>query len=215
MVINPTHLAQRTRQSVNWADAQRRVLKNYREWIRSAPEIQTMYSLNIPVSALRTKIRQEFERHRYVNQIQVVDTLLFQSHAEYQVRRYLPLPFGGEGRKEPGYERQGDDWIISTHSRIQVVYSRIQDALEETLNYWKQLPHILKYFRAEEDVKARRPTNFMNGFLEASLYRPTTSLSQTNDEDTGSQLSVPCCFIAFCTFAFRMDQNQNSAVFHA
>ncbi|KAI9049169.1 hypothetical protein LZ554_007016 [Drepanopeziza brunnea f. sp. 'monogermtubi'] len=120
MVINPTHLAQRTRQSVNWADAQRRVLKNYREWIRSAPEIQTMYSLNIPVSALRTKMRQEFERHRYVNQIQVVDTLLFQSHAEYQ----------------------------------------------ETLNYWKQLPHILKYFRAEEDVKARRPTNFMNGFLE-------------------------------------------------
>ncbi len=31
-------------------------------------------------------MRQEFERHRYVNQIGVVDTLLFQSHAEYQVR---------------------------------------------------------------------------------------------------------------------------------
>merc|ERR1712000_524417 len=84
MVINPTFLAQRTRQSVNWHDAQRRVLKSYREWIRSAPEIQTMYSLNIPVPALRTKMRQEFERHRYVNQIQVVDTLLFQSHAEFQ-----------------------------------------------------------------------------------------------------------------------------------
>ncbi|KAG4438538.1 hypothetical protein DL95DRAFT_382427 [Leptodontidium sp. 2 PMI_412] len=120
MVINPTFLAQRTRQSVNWHDAQRRVLKSYREWIRSAPEIQSMYSLSIPVPALRTKMRQEFERHRYVNQIQVVDTLLFQSHAEYQ----------------------------------------------ETLNYWKQLPHILKYFRAEEDPTARRPTNFMSGFLE-------------------------------------------------
>jgi len=112
--------------AVNWHDAQRRVLKSYREWIRSvrlptsagpsrciwrelelykwaeksdgrsghgrandqwqAPEIQTMYSLNIPVPALRTKMRQEFERHRYVNQIQVVDTLLFQSHAEFQVR---------------------------------------------------------------------------------------------------------------------------------
>jgi len=44
-----------------------------------------MYSLNIPVSALRTKMRQEFERHRYVNQIGVVDVLLMQSHAEYQV----------------------------------------------------------------------------------------------------------------------------------
>jgi len=45
-----------------------------------------MYSLNMPVSALRTKMRQEFERHRYVKQIGVVDMLLFQSHAEYQVR---------------------------------------------------------------------------------------------------------------------------------
>lgn len=44
-----------------------------------------MYSLNIPVSAIRTKIRQQFERHRYVNQLNVVDVLLFKSHAEYQV----------------------------------------------------------------------------------------------------------------------------------
>jgi NADH dehydrogenase (ubiquinone) 1 alpha subcomplex subunit 6 len=51
-----------------------------------APEIQSMYSLGMPVSQLRTKMRQEFERHRYVNQIGVVDMLLFQSHAEYQVR---------------------------------------------------------------------------------------------------------------------------------
>ncbi|PMD28243.1 NADH-ubiquinone oxidoreductase 14.8 kDa subunit [Hyaloscypha hepaticicola] len=120
MVINPTYLAQRTRQSVNWADAQRRVLHSYREWLRAAPEVQTMYSLNIPVARLRTKMRQEFERHRYVSQIGVVDMLLMQSHAEYQ----------------------------------------------ETLNYWKQLPHILKYFRAEEDPNAKRPENFMSGFLE-------------------------------------------------
>ena len=50
-----------------------------------APEIQTMYSLNMPVSALRTKMRQEFERHRYVNQINVVDMLLTKSHQEFQV----------------------------------------------------------------------------------------------------------------------------------
>jgi len=79
-----------------------------------------MYSLSIPVAQLRTKMRSEFERHRYVNQIGVVDMLLFQSHAEFQ----------------------------------------------ETLNYWKQLPHILKYFRAEEDPNARRPKDFMAGFLE-------------------------------------------------
>lgn len=50
-----------------------------------APEIQTMYSLNMPVSQLRTKMRQEFERHRYVNQLKTVDVLLFNSHQEFQV----------------------------------------------------------------------------------------------------------------------------------
>lgn len=50
-----------------------------------SPEIQTMYSLDMPVSAIRTKIRQEFERHRYVQQLKTVDVLLFNSHQEYQV----------------------------------------------------------------------------------------------------------------------------------
>jgi hypothetical protein len=86
-----------------------------------------MYSLNLPVSTLRTKMRQEFERHRYVNQIKTVDVLLFNSHQEYQ----------------------------------------------ETLNFWKQLSHVLKYFRAEEEPKARLPANFINGFLEV---RSPTSL---------------------------------------
>jgi hypothetical protein len=55
--------------------------------IVQAPEVQTMYSLNLPVSTLRTKIRQEFERHRYVNQLRTIDVLLFFSHQEYQVRK--------------------------------------------------------------------------------------------------------------------------------
>ena len=48
-----------------------------------------MYSLNKPVAELRTKMRQEFERHRYVNQLQVVDMLLFQSDAEFQVWNFI------------------------------------------------------------------------------------------------------------------------------
>ncbi|KAF2446095.1 NADH dehydrogenase, alpha subcomplex, subunit 6 [Karstenula rhodostoma CBS 690.94] len=120
MTINPTYLAQRTRSSVNWTDAKKRVLHSYRDWLRSAPEIQNMYTLSMPVSQLRTKMRQEFERHRYVNQIKTVDVLLFNSHQEFQ----------------------------------------------ETLNYWKQLSHVLKYFRAEEEPEARLPSNFINGFLE-------------------------------------------------
>ncbi|BCS17898.1 putative NADH-ubiquinone oxidoreductase B14 subunit [Aspergillus puulaauensis] len=120
MTINPTYLAQRTRSSVNLGDAKKRVLLSYRDWLRASPEIQTMYSLNLPVSAIRTKIRQEFEKHRYVSQLNVVDVLLFQSHAEFQ----------------------------------------------ETLNYWKQLSHVMKYFRPEEDPGARLPPNFISGFLE-------------------------------------------------
>merc|ERR1711890_134690 len=119
-MINPTYLAQRTRSSVNWNDAQKRVLKSYREWVRAAPEIQQMYSLNMPVSAIRTKMRQEFERHRYVSKLKTVDVLIYNSHAEFQ----------------------------------------------ETLNFWKQMSHVLKYFRAEEDPKARLPKTFIDGFLE-------------------------------------------------
>jgi NADH dehydrogenase (ubiquinone) 1 alpha subcomplex subunit 6 len=44
-----------------------------------------MYSIPHPVSAIRSRIRQEFERHRYVNKLPTVDVLLFQSNADYQV----------------------------------------------------------------------------------------------------------------------------------
>nr|OQO20552.1 hypothetical protein B0A51_11728 [Rachicladosporium sp. CCFEE 5018] len=119
-MINPTYLAQRTRSSASFQDAQKRVIRSYRDWLRSAPEVQQMYSLNMPVSNIRTKIRQEFERHRYVSKLPTIDVLLFNSHQEYQ----------------------------------------------ETLNYWKQLTHVLKYFRSEEDKTAALPKNFIQGFLE-------------------------------------------------
>lgn len=53
-----------------------------------------MYSLGMPVSAIRTKVRQEFEKHRYVQQLSAVDVLLFKSHAEFQV---IPRVFNGSG----------------------------------------------------------------------------------------------------------------------
>lgn len=56
---------------------------------KKSPEIQSMYSLNMPVSKIRTKVRQEFEKHRYVNHLQAVDVLLQQSQAEFQVRLTL------------------------------------------------------------------------------------------------------------------------------
>jgi NADH dehydrogenase (ubiquinone) 1 alpha subcomplex subunit 6 len=40
---------------------------------------------------------------------------------------------------------------------------------KETLNFWKQTSHVLKYFRAEEEPNARLQPNFINGFLEVSV----------------------------------------------
>lgn len=71
--------------------------------IMQAPEIQTMYQMDKPVAELRTKMRQEFERHRYVGQLKVIDVLLFQSHAEFQVRGILSI-VRREGREG------GDNW---------------------------------------------------------------------------------------------------------
>jgi hypothetical protein len=59
------------------------------EFVSQAPEIQTMYSVPHPVSAIRSRMRQEFERHRFVNKLPVVDVLLFQSAADYQVSTLL------------------------------------------------------------------------------------------------------------------------------
>ncbi|KAL2108221.1 hypothetical protein VUR80DRAFT_4113 [Thermomyces stellatus] len=121
MGIQPTQFAVRTRQSVNWLDAKRRVLGAYRAWIRAAPEIQRMYNIPLPVSTIRTRMRQEFEKHRFANKLPVVDVLLVKSNAEYQ----------------------------------------------ETMNFWKQMTHVMSYFK-EENFRGdkRLPSNFMEGFLE-------------------------------------------------
>jgi hypothetical protein len=102
-----------------------------------------MYTLNIPVSTIRTKMRQEFERHRYVSKLKTTDVLIYNSHAEFQVRM-----------------SGGATWTPKTEGLT------LLPLQQETLNFWKQLTHVLKYFRAEEDPKARLPKTFIAGFLE-------------------------------------------------
>ena len=53
---------------------------------------------------------------------------------------------------------------------------------QETLNFWKQISHVMKYFREDENPTARLPENFMQSFLEVSVanvrirkIRPTIS----------------------------------------
>ena len=110
-----------------------------------------MYMVNKPVAALRTKMRQEFERHRYVKQLSVIDMLLFQSHAEFQVWHALCCA-GKTARR---------------------AYTLLSATVQETMNYWKQVPHLMKYFRADENPSSKIPNNFMTGFLEVSRSRGT------------------------------------------
>ncbi|OAA72282.1 NADH-ubiquinone oxidoreductase B14 subunit [Cordyceps fumosorosea ARSEF 2679] len=88
MAITPTQFAKKTAQSANWAEAKRRVLSSYREWLRGAPDVQTMYNMPMPISVIRNRMRQEFERNRFVSKLSAVDVLLFKSHAEYQCSNF-------------------------------------------------------------------------------------------------------------------------------
>lgn len=51
---------------------------------RSAPEIVTLYAANIPATAIRAKIRQRYEKNKYVDDLQAVDVLLAKSYMDYQ-----------------------------------------------------------------------------------------------------------------------------------
>lgn len=124
-----------------------------------APEIQTMYNIPLPVSAVRTKIREEFERHRFANKLSIVDVMLFKSHADYQVRHRR------KGSKSSGLGVRGREVLTSTPM-----------APQETMNFWRQTTHIMSYFK-EENFRGddRLPKSFMSGFLEVSTHNPCTS----------------------------------------
>lgn len=97
----PTYLATKTTLSKSLEHSKKRVISLYRQWQRAvsiqspsiekplsndkAPEIVETYALVIPVSAVRSRIRQEFERHRYVQDLRAIDILIFKGLAEYQV----------------------------------------------------------------------------------------------------------------------------------
>ena len=81
-----------------------------------------MYSLNMPVSKIRTKIRQEFERHRFVNKLSVVDVLLTQCHMEFQVGG-PPLLDDSEGWTDGG-AKQGNVELLEADLACHEVLSR-------------------------------------------------------------------------------------------
>ena len=101
MTTIPSRLATVTRASFNAEDARHRTLKLYRDWYRSvcdvytrispearrfsqAPEIVSLYALNVSPAYIRHCIRQQFERNRYVTDPRAIDVLLLKNRQEYQ-----------------------------------------------------------------------------------------------------------------------------------
>lgn len=91
MTTIPARLARVSQSSGSWPVARARARSLYRDWIRSAPEIPVLYALNIPASAIRAKIRQDFERNALVDDLGTVDILLLKGQQEYQVSS-TPVP---------------------------------------------------------------------------------------------------------------------------
>ncbi|KAJ3395611.1 hypothetical protein HDU92_005433 [Lobulomyces angularis] len=64
--------------------AKERVIQSFRDWLNAAPAIVENYNLDISTPQVRQRIREEFEKYRYVNDIRVIDRLLFKSRTEYE-----------------------------------------------------------------------------------------------------------------------------------
>ncbi|KAI9139715.1 NADH/ubiquinone oxidoreductase [Paraphysoderma sedebokerense] len=79
-----TYGAVTTQTSANAEDAKKRVLSLYRKWMKSAEELPSLYYLELPASTLRRRIRAEFEKNRYVNDLSTVDILIFKGQTELQ-----------------------------------------------------------------------------------------------------------------------------------
>ncbi|CAD6936622.1 unnamed protein product [Tilletia controversa] len=131
----PSRFAISTRVSSGILDAQARSRALYRNFYRAAPEICAIYALDVPPSLLRAKFRTQFEKHRHISDLAVLDVLLLKAQQEYQ----------------------------------------------ETINAWKQLPQVMKWFAEEEVTK---PQTFLESFYAGrdepkSLEKPSTSYGPT------------------------------------
>ncbi|KAI7906945.1 uncharacterized protein BX663DRAFT_528821 [Cokeromyces recurvatus] len=83
-VYGVAHLAVTTASAPSAEAARTRALALYRKWQKSVPEMMKLHEISIPSSAIRAKIREEFERHRYVETLEARDILYAKGEMEYQ-----------------------------------------------------------------------------------------------------------------------------------
>lgn len=121
MPTTPTAFAEVVRFSKSPVELRNRVLSLYRLFIRRSPNFVEMYEMDVPVGIVRTKLREQFERNRFVEDIRVRNALLAQGHNEFQ----------------------------------------------ETVNFWKQPGHVLKYFDEYFETKVeKKEDDFVRKFIK-------------------------------------------------
>ncbi|KAG0167254.1 hypothetical protein DFQ30_006244 [Apophysomyces sp. BC1015] len=80
-----SNFAVTTAASKSAGEARLRTLSLYRKRsIVKVPEIVRLHELDLPSAALRAKIREQFEQHRYVEDLSVKDVLIAKGQMEYQ-----------------------------------------------------------------------------------------------------------------------------------
>ena len=84
MTTIPSRLSRISSTSGSWVIARSRARSLYRAWYRAAPDIVELYAANFPASAIRAKVRQEYERNLLVDDLETVDILLLKGHQEFQ-----------------------------------------------------------------------------------------------------------------------------------
>ncbi|KAI8967928.1 hypothetical protein BDF20DRAFT_897907 [Mycotypha africana] len=83
-VFGVANLAVTTASAASPEVARMRALALYRKWQKSVPDIMKLHELNIPTSSIRAKIREEFEKNRDVEKLEVRDILYAKGEMEYQ-----------------------------------------------------------------------------------------------------------------------------------
>ncbi|QPG77210.1 hypothetical protein FOA43_004617 [Brettanomyces nanus] len=79
-----TAFAETTRFSTSQAEMRIRMLNLYRRYIRHSREFVNNYDLDIPASQVKTKIRQEFEKRRNVNDLAIQNVMYMKGQMEFQ-----------------------------------------------------------------------------------------------------------------------------------